>query len=265
MSSVKRAVAVMDLLAREDMLGVRAIAQKLDLPLGSIHRIMQDLADVGVVARSSEGQWELSYRLLGIVGPHLDRLEFPRIARPFCERMAREFQESVSVSGLSGLYGICLDKVRGNVGMQLDASVGFHGPLTCGGGGKAMLAWISEADRKKVIEAPLEGPTPLSITDRVELLAELQRIRERGYAIDWEEVVLGVHCVGMPIFDRTGYAIGAISISGTQPKDPGERLDQMVAMLSEACEHTSRRMGFGGAWPPVEMSDGMGQAKAVGA
>ena len=251
MSSVQRSVRVMDLLARRGPLGVRAIAQQLSLPLGSIHRILVDLAAEAVVEQTPAAEWELSYRLLAITGVQLDRIEFSRLARPYCERIAEATRETVNVSVISGLAGVCVDKVRGNEGMQLDARIGSRGPLHCGGAGKAMLAYMSPDEQQRILDSPLAPLTPKSITDPVKLRQELRRIRQRGYSLDNEEVVIGVHCVGMPILDRAGRAIGGISIAGPSAKEPGPALDDMVARLSEACGHVSRRLGYGGPWPPI--------------
>src|SRR5690606_18728676 len=104
----------MDLLARKGPLGVRAVAQQLDLPLGSVHRLLLDLAEENVVERTASGEWELSFRLLHISGQQLERLDLPRLARPFAERIAAATQETVNINALSGLNGVCVDKVRGN-------------------------------------------------------------------------------------------------------------------------------------------------------
>jgi DNA-binding IclR family transcriptional regulator len=252
MSSIRRSVQVIDLLARRGPLGVRAVAQLLSLPLGSVHRILIDLAAEEIVERTPAGEWELSYRLLTITGLQLDRLEVSRLARPYCERIAEATRETVNVSALSGTTGVCIDKVRGNEGMQLDARIGSRGPLHCGGSGKAMLAYISPDEQERVLASPLVALTPNTITDPLELVREIGRIRQRGYSIDNEEVVLGVHCVGMPILDRSGRAVGGISITGPARKVPGPALDDLVAKLSDACGHVSRRLGYSGQWPPVE-------------
>lgn len=252
MSSVRRALSVIELLSRQGPMGVRAVAQALEIPLGSAHRILLDLDAEQVVDRTPDGEWELSYRLLEISGRQLERIEFPRLAMPFCERIAKQTQESVNVNAVNGLSGVCVDKVRGNANMQLDARIGSGGPLYCGGAGKAMLAYMRPDEQARVLEGPLDPLTPHSITDRDELARELVRIRARGYSLDREEVVLGVHCIGMPILDRTGRAVGAISISGSSRKEPGPDLEPLVGMLNEVCEHVSRRLGYAGAWPPVE-------------
>ncbi|HET7714177.1 MAG TPA: IclR family transcriptional regulator [Bauldia sp.] len=251
MSSTRRTVAILDLLARRGPLGVRAVAKELGLPLGSVHRILLDLAEEDVVERMGDGDWDLAHRLFEITGRQLDRIQWPRLVRPFAEKIAEATRETVNVSALSGGFGICIDKVRGNEGMQLDAPIGSRGPLYCGGAGKAMLA-MSEAEQERIFSAPLVPLTPYTITDHEALRRELRAIRRRGYSLDNDEVVVGVHCVGMPILDRNGDPVGAVSISGPSPKQPGPDLDALVEMLAPACGHVSRRLGYTGPWPPVE-------------
>jgi DNA-binding IclR family transcriptional regulator len=85
MASIQRSIQVMELLARRGPFGVRAVARQLEIPLGSAHRILMDLASESIVERSATGDWELSYRLLEIVGAQLQRVELPRLARPMLE------------------------------------------------------------------------------------------------------------------------------------------------------------------------------------
>lgn len=251
MSSTRRTVMILDLLARRGPLGVRAVAKELKLPLGSVHRILLDLADEDVAERTADGDWDLAHRLFEITGRQLDRMQWPRLIRPFAEKIAEATKETVNVSALSGGFGMCIDKVRGNEGMQLDLPIGTRGPLYCGGAGKAMLA-MSEAEQERVFAAPLVSLTPHTITDHDVLRREIAAIRGRGYSLDHDEVVVGVHCVGMPILDRNGHPVGAVSISGPSPKRPGPQLDALVAMLAPACGHVSRKLGYTGPWPPVE-------------
>jgi IclR family acetate operon transcriptional repressor len=254
LSSIRRSVAVMELLARKGPLGVRAVAQQLVLPLGSVHRLLLDFEAEGVAERTPEGEWALSFRLLEITGMQLDRIELPRLARPFADRIAEETRETVNLNALHHLAGVTVDKVRGNEGMQLDMRIGARGPLHCGGAGKAMLAFLPEPQRRLVLGQPLRRLTPHTITDAAVLERELDRIAARGYSLDHDEVVVGVRCVAMPILDRGGVPVGAMSISGTSPKRPGPELERMVALLEEACGHISRRLGYAGNWPPTRVA-----------
>jgi len=251
MSSTRRTVTILDLLARRGPLGVRAVAQQLKLPLGSVHRILLDLSEEMVVERTADGDWDLSHRLFEITGRQLDRIQWPRLVRPIAEKIAEATRETVNITALSGGAGICIDKVRGNEGMQLDAPIGSRGPLYCGGAGKAILA-MSETEQERILGMPLAPLTRHTITDHAMLRRELDVIRGRGYSLDNEEVVMGVHCVGIAILDRNGHPVGAISISGPSPKVPGPDLERLIEMLAPACGHVSRKLGYAGPWPPVE-------------
>ncbi len=253
MSSISRSIQAMELLARKGPMGVRAVAQALQVPVGSTHRLLLDLAEENVVERTSDGEWDLSFRLLAITGQQLGRIGIPGLARPFVERMAERTGETVNVYARSGDRAVCLDKVRGNQGMQLDMPIGHRGGLTNGGSGKAILAYMAPQERDRVMASePLVALTPFTLTTREALEAELARIRRRGYSIDDQEVVVGVYCVSVPLLDRLARPMGAVSISGPSVKAPGPEVQPLIQMLNEACEHVSRRLGYAGPWPPVE-------------
>jgi IclR family acetate operon transcriptional repressor len=227
------------------------VATQLALPLGSVHRLLLDFEEAGIVERTLTGEWELSFKLLEITGLQLERIHFPALCRPFAERIAEATRETVNVNVLSGLHGISVDKVRGNEGMQLDWRIGSRGPLYCGGAAKAILAYMSEADQERVLAEPMSAFTPTTFTDPKALRAELGRIRQRGYSIDNQEIVMGVFCVAVPILDRLGRPVGAISVTGPTPKAPGAGVMPIVEMLNEACGSVSRRLGYVGDWPPA--------------
>jgi DNA-binding IclR family transcriptional regulator len=256
MSGIRRTIQVLDLLAGKGALGVRAVAQQLKLPVASVHRLLMDLAAEEVVERIGDGAWQLTYRLLAITDKQLDGLHFPRLARPLCERIAETTRETVNVNALSGQFCVCIDKVRGNQGIQLDWPIGSRGPLYCGGSAKSILAFLGETSIEQVLSQPMTQFTPNTLTNLTKLRAELANIRKRGYSIDDQEMVMGVFCVGMPIFDRSGRPVGAISISGPSPKQPGPALTPMVEMLREATSKVSGQLGYGGPWPPEPIEQG---------
>jgi len=246
MSSVLRSVHVIDLLAHRGPLGVRAVAQMLDLPLGSVHRIIVDLAAESVVERSVTGEWQLSYRLLEIVGAQLERVQLPRLARPVLEQLASETRETTFLAVPSRDEIVYLDKVQTDLQLQLNVELGTRRPMHCTGLGKAILAYLPQAQQEQILSAatPLRAFTPNTITDPMILRQELERTRERGYSIDREEIIVGVHCIAVPILNHAARPVGAISVAGTTPKTDGDRLDALVQRLRSAGEHVSRRLGF---------------------
>jgi hypothetical protein len=96
-----------------------------------------------------------------------------------------------------------------------------------------------EARDAIVRELTLKPLTPLTITDRRRLHAELRITRARGYSIDDEEIVLGVRCVGAPVKDSSGEVRGAISVAGPAWRLTRERLELLGPEVAEA----ARRIG----------------------
>lgn len=248
-STIQRSVKVMELLARKSPMGVRAIAGELGVPLGSLHRLLLDLEVEGVVERSATAEWELAYRLFEITGMHLERINYPALVRPFAEKIAEETHETVNLHSFTGLQAMIIDKVRGNEGMQLDFPIGALGVLHAGGAAKAILAYANDEVLQRVLDEPMARMTPYTLTDPADLTAELARVRERGYSIDNQEVVLGVFCVSVPILDRARRPVGAMSISGPSEKAPGPQVMPLVEMLNDACGQVSRKIGYTGEFP----------------
>ena len=190
MSSTRRTVAILDLLARRGPLGVRAVAQQLKLPLGSVHRILLDLAEESVVERTADGDWDLSHRLFEITGRQLDRIQLAAAGAALrradrggdardCERLPPQRRG-----------GVCIDKVRGNEAMQLDAPdrLARAALLRRRRQGDARLhercrAGAHASRRRSSRSRPTRSPTPKRFA------ASSSAFAERGYSIDNEEVV----------------------------------------------------------------------------
>jgi len=197
-----------------------------------------------VVERTRDGEWELSYGLLEIVGIQLERVQLPRLARPVLEVLASETRETAFLAVPSRDEIVYLDKVQTDLQLQLHAELGTRRPMHCTGLGKAILAFLPPAQQQQVLMTSEFRPyTPHTITDPMTLRRELARIRERGYALDHQEIIVGVHCIAVPILNYAGYAVGALSVAGTSPKGAGERLDLLVQRMCRAGEYLSRRMG----------------------
>ena len=108
--------------------------------------------------------------------------------------------------------------------------------MHCTSSGKAMLSYMPEKDVESIIKQwGLPAQTSKTITEPELLFDELDRIRKRGYAIDQEEETLGVRCIAAAIRDYDGYAVGALSISGSVMSITENNYDEYARFLSGAC------------------------------
>jgi len=122
---------------------------------------------------------------------------------------------------------------------------GPRAPAYCTGAGKAVLAWLPSEDLENYLDrTELLAFTSSTITDRDALTKELRKSRERGYAVDREELVNGYNCIAAPIFDHTGNPVGAVSISVDSDILSSSTLKSVSREVISTAMEVSRSMGY---------------------
>jgi IclR family acetate operon transcriptional repressor len=127
--------------------------------------------------------------------------------------------------------------------------VGARRPFYSTSLGKAMLAHIEDPQHREELLSSIhfERTTPKTITSLGRLKKQLATFQERGYALDDEEAVIGVRCLGAPIFGQEGTVVGAISISGPVVRITSDRLPLFSREICKAAREISVLLG---ARPP---------------
>jgi IclR family acetate operon transcriptional repressor len=141
-------------------------------------------------------------------------------------------------------YPVCIERVDGPGANRVQTPLGRREPPHATATGKAILAMI---EREHAVELckdrGLEGHTARTITDVETLVLELDAVRRRGYAIDDEETIDGIFCVGAPFFDHAGACAGAISVTGLKHDLPGWRLAEMGRLVGRHADEVSKLLG----------------------
>jgi DNA-binding IclR family transcriptional regulator len=163
------------------------------------------------------------------------------------KELVKQYNETVHLGVLEEGEVLYLAKEESSQTIRMISYIGKRAPLHCTALGKVLLAYISEEERKKILEEKeLPRLTKNTITDKRELEKELDKIREQDFALDREENEKDVRCIGAPIRNYKGKVIAAISISS-----PIFRIDKNVQNnLKEALIKTtnkiSKRLGYNG-------------------
>jgi DNA-binding IclR family transcriptional regulator len=122
--------------------------------------------------------------------------------------------------------------------------MGAAAPAYCTGLGKAVLAFLEDGELNAYLDnVTLVAMTPKTITAPKKLKADLTRVRKRGYAVDDEELSLGLRCVAAPIFDYTGRPNYALSLSGPTQRMTREKINAIQSQLVPLCRNISRQIG----------------------
>jgi DNA-binding IclR family transcriptional regulator len=190
------------------------IATRVSLPKSTVHRILQVLGREGYVTAASEGAYNIGPRALALAGQVLAHSDIRVLAEPILSELQRATGATVHFAVRSGTTAVYIAKFEGDQPYRMASRVGAAIPLHCTSIGKAILAALPADEARRIIETtPLVARTPNTRTTIAALLADLDEIRRRGFAIDDEENELSVRCVGAAVRDSLGAVIGGVSIS----------------------------------------------------
>jgi len=241
-ATLEKALDVLDAIGRAPQgLSQTDLGASLALPRTTLYRLLATLCKRGLVRRDPLRR----VYCLGLLCFEYARQAYTMpdlVAAASLElRTLRDLTgETTYLAVLDGLEALSLERVDGNHSQRSAAALGQRKPLHCTSQGKAMLAAMSPMERNTVIkELHLSAHTPHTITDRRRLATELKRITTRGYAIDDEEIALGVRCCGAAIVDAAGRVRGAISVAA-----PAFRMTHArVNLLGTEVAQAARRIG----------------------
>jgi len=234
--AVTRAARILDLLAESggEPVGPSELARRLGLPKSSIANICGALADAGLVRRIATG-FALGRRLAELGGAYLLSVDQVQEFYEASRRLPAGSEETVQFAVLDGLEVTYLARHDGRQPVQLTSGIGRRLPAFSTATGKAALASLSEEDLARrlggLTKLPRETRKAHATVD--ELLADLDEIRRRGYAIDDEQTMEGVVCYGVMVPSRQPGGDGpcAASITLLKVRATAERVPALIADL----------------------------------
>ncbi|MGH9293154.1 MAG: IclR family transcriptional regulator [Acidimicrobiales bacterium] len=219
------------------------LVYEVELPRGTVVRLLQALVDAHLVRSSSDGRYRLGSRAAIWGSEFLASLELREVAADSMVRLVELSSETCHLGIPEDRSVLYIHKVESPHSLRMVSRVGGINPLHCTGLGKALLAVLSENEQEAYLAQPLERRTSNTIVDPPALRAELQRIRATGYAIDDIENEIGVRCIGAPLFNHRGELAGSISLAGPTSRMTWERIEQLIAPVLQAAREISAQLG----------------------
>lgn len=231
---LEKALTLLPLVAREKVCSLAAAADELGLPLSTLHRLAQVLVDQNYLIRLGRGRYCLGTAILHLAtGLRMEDL-LVAVGRPIVADLARQARASVHLGVFDGEMVTYLvkqsfgrEKLFSTEGMQLEAY--------CSGIGKVLLAHLPDAAREQYLAAGSFVPlTPQTITEPALLRSELLSVRQRGWAMDDEEILAGLRCLAVPVHDGKGGVCAALSASARAVKMTPDRLAELRPLMEQA-------------------------------
>jgi DNA-binding IclR family transcriptional regulator len=182
------------------------------------HSILNTLRQFKFVEKDSEAKtYSLGPALIFLSRHVLDNLHYPEIVAPFLEDLARETNGTALFGLIYGEHLLVVGKREGNQNIGFSIRLGHRFHMTLGAHGKAIVAFMPEADREKILTKKrvyFHG-FDISRLNMKRLRDELTKCRKLGYAQDVGEITSGVNFVSSPVFGVQEKIIGCIILIGT--------------------------------------------------
>lgn len=232
-------MAILEAFADGDVrLSLSEICRRAGLPPSTGHRLIGELTAGGFLERTpDDGSYRIGTRLwrIGSRAPAVSGLR--ELALPHMEDLYEATHDNVQLAVLGGGRALFVERLRGRRSVPVVTQVGSDLPLHATGAGKVLLAYAPAALRDAVLAAPLTRHTSATITDPDELRRDLTAVRRRGYAVTRDEMTVGASSVGVPIRNRDGAIVAALSlVARTRGADPR----RLVPPLTTAARALSR-------------------------
>lgn len=247
--SLHKAVDILLLLQEEGEMGVTAIARSLDMNKSTVHRILSTLQDRYLVRQNPEtGKYWLGLKLYSLGMSVKENLPLQSIATPYLNALSDKFKEVVhlsvlDISAVTFPKLMILDKIQTVKILSLTPSLGSGSPCHCSAMGKCLLAFSPAEYVEKFTGQPLQRCTANTITNWADFLLELENIRRKKYAIDEQEMEIGLICVGAPILNKKHEVLAAISLSGPTSRITASILPEVIEEVQRTARDISVNMG----------------------
>jgi IclR family KDG regulon transcriptional repressor len=242
--SVKKAFAILSAISSsQEGLGVSELAKVLKMAKSTVHGMTSALEELGAVMRDPlTKKYKLGFALLEIGRSAYSRIDLKTSARPIMEELMEKTQTSVFLGVLNLDHVTVLDIVESNQDLKITAPVGSTIPLFAGAVGKVFLASMEAEQAAKIVKSNgLPRFTTNSIADTKLYLQELNWVREKGYAVDDEEYILGVRAAAAPL-QGLGQLRAAIWAVGFKAGLDEKKMKTLSRETQKAAKTISRRI-----------------------
>jgi DNA-binding IclR family transcriptional regulator len=242
--AVDRALDIIEFLYRfQKEASISEISAGTGMFASTVHRQLGTLKARSYVCQNADtAKYGLGLRLYALGNAVKDRLPLANLIDPHADQVAKKYRLTVFVavpdysSSFCAQQAIIYKKSYSNVILCNEVSVGAvlmcHGSAT----GKCLMSRYPDALIEQYCANPLPKLTLQTISDWDALKLELEKIRNRGYALDSEEEELGKTCIAVPILDSRRQVVASISLSGQTHSIFEHPVNEITSDLNEVAK-----------------------------
>ena len=227
-------------------LSLKEVSTATGLPKTTAFRILSTLVEHDLCEFDPEtGKYSLGFALLRLADVRRRQANVHMIAIPIMREIRNLVQETVVLSVRSGETRVHIDVVEGLHPMRRTADLGVSAPLYVGAASKVLLAGLQDAEIEDYLSrTPLTPFQETTITDKASLWAEINLIRERGFAESRGELIAGGGALAAPLKDFSGRTVGVIDILTPENRYTAEHRERAIQVLLDGARRASEKLGY---------------------
>ncbi|HET6263559.1 MAG TPA: IclR family transcriptional regulator [Usitatibacter sp.] len=246
LSSVANSIRLTKAFSEDEFeMGISALASRLGLAKSTVHRLATTLVEYDILEQNREnGKYRLGLALFELGTLVRRKMDTASESRAQMYSLAEMTGETVQLAILDHQSVLYIRILESRQAVRMSTIAGSRAPAHCTSVGKVLLAFQAAEVAKQIIEQGLKRYTPATITDPALLQEELASVRGKGYAIDDEEIEVGLRCVAAPIRNHSGRVIAAISVAAPVQRMTKKNVQTTAPMVVAAADAISRRLGY---------------------
>ena len=242
--TVEKALRLLEIVRLEQPVRPVTLAGQLGLTRSNVHRLLATLEELSYVEKDGTA-YRLGLKAFVLGSGVIQRDELLAVARDHMVSLSEFANENVNLGVRLGHEVVYLNKVERPHLLKLDQAIGGTDPLYCTALGKILLSGMdSTALSRYLKKVKLEPQTPRTITDANQMISHIEQVRRQGYAVDLEELSIGIHCIAAPVRNHTTQIVAALSVSAPAIRLTKAKLPQVRDKLMSTVRDISSRLGF---------------------
>ena len=236
--------ALESIAASVDGRSVSEIAESCDLPIGTAHRLLQNLQQADLVTSNGgkRRDYRLGKRLLRLLHAGSDTAWLTISAQPILDRLANEIADTCYLARLVGHEVVSVAWATPSDGLRGFVVPGHKLAPHVAASAKAILAFQPQALADKALATPLLKLTAKTKTKRKDIDKDYRAVRENGYATCWDEMEVGLGAIAVPIHLPDIGVIYSLGTAGLIDRLTRRPVTKTVALLRAALEPMTRAL-----------------------
>ncbi|MGL6259641.1 IclR family transcriptional regulator [Vibrio sp. WXL103] len=229
--ALNKAIDVVDAVA-DGHRQLKAICEATSLPKSTVHRILQGLIEARYLREVKGIGLVLGTKMIQLGNKAQKDMPLKEVAHPILSELAEQTKDTVHLGIKDEDHIFYLDKISGQRPIELRSRIGDRLPLAATGIGKSLMIDMPQMEWRRLIKKH----------DNIDLPHMLQRMNEyskRDYSYDLEDNEELVRCVAVPIRNKYGNIIAAISVTSIKPYMPDDRMVNLIPVLQKYSQRIS--------------------------